>query len=132
MSGAILFVRASFWILLFRVAKQVLPPRRLIPFCCRPFQTRPLRRGDINQIVSVVDRAAKALDLGNGGPCLERSLTLARLLSRNGLRPEIVIGLRRTHEGLAGHAWVNLDGVLLGESGATDFVTVASFPPAAS
>jgi hypothetical protein len=44
--------------------------------------------------------------------CLERSLQLAALLRRQGRDAEIVIGFRHTPDGgLAGHAWVESEGV---------------------
>ena len=47
--------------------------------------------------------------------CLERSLALVWCLRRKGLRADLEIGFRRTAGGIAGHAWVVLDGQTWGE-----------------
>jgi hypothetical protein len=50
-----------------------------------------------------------------GGSCIPRSLALARLLRLHGLSARLRVGLRGTREGLAGHAWVEHHGTVLGE-----------------
>lgn len=47
--------------------------------------------------------------------CLERSLVLVWCLRRKGLPAQLEIGFRRTEAGVAGHAWVVLDGQPWGE-----------------
>jgi hypothetical protein len=42
--------------------------------------------------------------------CLEKSLVLYRLLSRQGLDPSLVFGVTRSEAGVAGHAWIETDG----------------------
>lgn len=54
---------------------------------------------------------ARTLALAPGDTrCLTRSLVLSRMLSRRGLTPKLVIGVRTAPEFLA-HAWVELAGV---------------------
>jgi Transglutaminase-like superfamily len=43
------------------------------------------------------------------GTCLPTSITLARVLARAGLTPEVVLGVA-TAGGFAAHAWVEVDG----------------------
>ena len=50
------------------------------------------------------------------GNCLSRSLTLQRLLRRNGVASELRIGVRRAGAALEAHAWVELDGRPLNDS----------------
>jgi hypothetical protein len=50
-----------------------------------------------------------------GGSCIPRSLALARLLRLHGLPAGVQIGLRRAAGALAGHAWVEHDGRVIGE-----------------
>ncbi len=50
-----------------------------------------------------------------GGSCIPRSLALARLLRLHGLPARVRVGLRRTGGGLAGHAWVEHHGTLIGD-----------------
>ncbi|MGE4056928.1 MAG: lasso peptide biosynthesis B2 protein [Vicinamibacterales bacterium] len=42
--------------------------------------------------------------------CLDRSLTLYRLLSRAGAKPVLLLGARKTSDATDGHAWIELDG----------------------
>jgi hypothetical protein len=59
-----------------------------------------------------VDRATT---LGRWQPrCLVRALVLCHLLSRQGVSPELVIGLPEVPSGPDAHAWVELDGVDIG------------------
>ena len=46
----------------------------------------------------------------HAGNCLSRSLTLQRLLGRQGIASELRIGARRAGAGLEAHAWVEHDG----------------------
>ena len=42
--------------------------------------------------------------------CLDRSLTLYRLLSRAGANPVLLLGARKTSDATAGHAWIEVAG----------------------
>lgn len=59
--------------------------------------------------------------------CLERSLLLYRLLSREGANPTIVFGVDRGTETVAGHAWVEIDGAVIHDTGTADYTRVATF-----
>ena len=59
--------------------------------------------------------------------CLERSLLLYRLLSREGANPTIVFGVDRGTETVAGHAWVEIDGAVVHDAGTADYTRVATF-----
>jgi hypothetical protein len=50
-----------------------------------------------------------------GQACVPRSLALARLLALHDLPAEVRVGLRRTDEGLTGHAWVEQHGTVVGD-----------------
>ena len=47
--------------------------------------------------------------------CLERSLSLWWLLARQGIATQFRIGVRKDGEKFAAHAWVERDGVAIGE-----------------
>ena len=47
--------------------------------------------------------------------CLERSLSLWWLLARQGIAAQFRIGVRKDGEKFAAHAWVERDGVAIGE-----------------
>jgi hypothetical protein len=59
--------------------------------------------------------------------CLERSLLLYRLLSREGANPTIVFGVDRGTETVAGHAWVEIDGAAVHDTATGDYTRVATF-----
>jgi hypothetical protein len=59
--------------------------------------------------------------------CLERSLLLYRLLSREGANPTIVFGVDRGPDTVAGHAWVEIDGAVVHDAGTSDYTRVATF-----
>lgn len=50
--------------------------------------------------------------------CLHRSLVLHRWLLRDGLPSQLRIGVRKDDGSLRAHAWVELDGQIVGDSGA--------------
>jgi len=47
--------------------------------------------------------------------CLERSIALWWLLARQGIATQLRIGVRKDDEKFAAHAWVERDGVAIGE-----------------
>ena len=51
--------------------------------------------------------------------CLERSLVLWRLLARLGIASQLRIGVRKTGDKFEAHAWVEHEGVAIGEPEAT-------------
>jgi hypothetical protein len=51
--------------------------------------------------------------------CLERSLSLWWLLARQGIGTQFRIGVRKDDEKFAAHAWVERDGIAIGEPDAS-------------
>ena len=51
--------------------------------------------------------------------CLERSLSLWWLLARQGIATQFRIGVRKDGEKFAAHAWVEREGVAIGEPDAS-------------
>ena len=51
--------------------------------------------------------------------CLERSLSLWWMLARQGIATQFRIGVRKDDEKFAAHAWVERDGVAIGEPDAS-------------
>jgi hypothetical protein len=67
------------------------------------------------------ERLAKLTDIaGRRGAltatCLRQSLVIYWLLRRRGFAPELKIGVRREQAAIDAHAWVELQGVALGQS----------------
>ena len=65
-----------------------------------------------------VEQVTAALDLAHilyprTIACLQRSVVLTRMFRRIGLSPQIVIGVQRLP--LRSHAWVEVDGAVIGE-----------------
>jgi hypothetical protein len=48
--------------------------------------------------------------------CLDRSLTLQRMLSRRGVPAQTRIGVQKSSHGVQAHAWVEVSGAALGEA----------------
>jgi transglutaminase superfamily protein len=61
--------------------------------------------------------AAAARNLFLGTNCLEQSLVLWWLLRRRGISAELRIGARKERERFEAHAWVEVDSVVLNNSG---------------
>lgn len=59
-------------------------------------------------------RAARSYGIGNPS-CLEQSLALWWLLGREGMSSELRIGVRKLGEKFEAHAWVQCQGLVLGE-----------------
>jgi hypothetical protein len=85
------------------------------------------------------DRARRLLEtrdiIGRGGRvlvssnCLERSLVLYRLFSRAGANPRLVLGTAVEKSAVLGHAWVELNGVPVGESERDRYTSLIAFGP---
>ena len=80
-------------------------------------------------LAAAVDRAARA---GLFRPaCLVRALALHRLLLRDGIPgARIRLGVRRDGSGLAAHAWVEVNGAVLGDDGRRAPRFLSLHPPA--
>ena len=84
---------------------------RLVPHSPQPVPADAAARG---AMAARMVRAAAREGLGHPN-CLSRSLVLWWLLARQGLPAELRIGTRKKDDALEAHAWVELDGVALGE-----------------
>ena len=54
--------------------------------------------------------------------CLPQATVLWTLLRRNGLHPDIKIGVRKAGQAVVAHAWVDVDGCSLDDSGEITYV----------
>ncbi len=62
--------------------------------------------------------------------CLYRSLSRFAVLSRHGYDPTFLMGLPRTNDGTAGHAWVEIGGVPFAEAeDVARFKVTFRYPP---
>ena len=111
----LLVVRALAWRLVLPFLKRTLAIDRLVALmrAHAPAQRRlPNRPERIAQIAALVCRPRLLRSQDN---CLERSLIAYRYLFAIGAGPELVIGIRRADGGIAGHAWLALEGRPVGE-----------------
>lgn len=86
--------------------------RRLYARAAAAFAPRAVAADDPRRIARSVD--AIAMRYAPARTCLARALVLELALRRRGFRPELRFGARRAGDGIAAHAWVELDGVVLG------------------
>jgi hypothetical protein len=113
--------RLAFELAAWRLALPVLTRVVSLPRLARWMWCRPLSLTDADrrQRLTAISRVA-----GGGGRvllsvnCVQRSLVLYRLLSRAAAAPKLVLGVRGGGAGIAGHAWVELDGEPVGDDGA--------------
>lgn len=111
-----LCLRMLFWRLALPVLKYIVPMRTL----ARLMWAAPRRSGEdrdrrVQEVIEVWRTGGRLLVSRN---CLERSLLLYRLLSREGARPSLVFGVDRRDGSIAGHAWVELHDEVVHESSA--------------
>lgn len=114
------FLVAALWMLpLTRLALSLFGFRRWQSFLKRlvPHSSQPSPAGTATERGALAVRMVRAAARdGLGHPnCLSRSLVLWWLLARQGLAAELRIGARKNGDALEAHAWVELNGVVLGE-----------------
>jgi len=107
-----LLARAGFWFAILPLLKRVVPLQRLVRWMFSPKN----RNRDPQLERAVVKAVERTYRLRKGGICLDRSLTLYRLLTRAGASPELNIGFTRRNSEIVGHAWVMLDGTPIFDS----------------
>jgi hypothetical protein len=75
----------------------------------------------LNERIAITSRMVLAAAQHSPIPstCLERSLGLWLLLARQNIATQFRIGVKKDGEKFAAHAWVEHDGVALGEPGAS-------------
>jgi transglutaminase superfamily protein len=112
-----IFARAQVELLLAQLRLWFRPVGKLV-VCRAVLSDSPLTsevRIEAEEAALAVDRAARR---GLFRPrCLVRALALQRILERRGITGSVVrIGVRRNADQLLAHAWVEHDGVILGDS----------------
>jgi hypothetical protein len=82
------------------------------------------RRERVELITAFVRKGGRLLVSGN---CLDRSLTLFAVLSRSDADPTLVLGARQGETGMAGHAWIELQGTSPFDSEVDQYTPVVAF-----
>ena len=120
-----LVLRAVVWRVTLPVLKYLLP----FPTLARLMWSEPRRQEDHPSgrpdVVLKAWRSGGRLLVSKN--CLERSLLLYRLLSREGANPTIVFGVDRGTETVSGHAWIEVDGGVVHDPATADYTRVATF-----
>lgn len=96
------------WYLAFGLLRHIVP----LPWLARWAWHAPSgarHREHDQKIAGRVAWLRRRLEHGRGD-CLQSSLVLYRELSRSGADPTLVVGFRRDHGRMQGHAWVLADG----------------------
>lgn len=102
-------LRMTIWSVALPGMKRLVPLKRLASLMWMEggHRSDPAAR---SRIVALSARLTRIRVRGSRGNCLERSLLAYRYLAAIGADPRLVIGVTRTNAGVAGHAWVTLDG----------------------
>lgn len=115
----------------FSVLKHVVPAAVLARWAWTDGRVGHSRDGVREQrIVAAVVRLRRLCG-SDRGDCLEAGLVLYRELARLGVDPTLVMGFSRDATHVAGHAWVEVDGTVVGETseGLQRFVPTVRFGP---
>jgi hypothetical protein len=131
LADASLVLRAVAWALALPLLKHVVAVRSLasvMHLAPRRVTRDPLHE---RRIVIFARWAARTTRWKSGGNCLERGLIAYRYLCAAGARPTLVVGIGRGETGVMGHAWVLVDGTLVGEPPASiqPYTPVFAFGP---
>lgn len=123
-----LFLRAAAILTLASAIVALLPFRRAVGFGGVTLGDRPksIRTEDC---VRAVEAAARRVPWR--AMCIEKGLTVQRLLRRAGVDARLHYGARHHPESgaLEAHVWVTVDGqAVIGGDAAADFAEVASYP----
>ena len=110
-----LAARSLAWALVLPGLKHVISVKSLAAAMHLPTR-RTIRDPDRERrIITFAHWGARLTRWNSGGNCLERSLIAYRYLCAAGAKPTLVIGVGREAAGVIGHAWVLVDGRLVGE-----------------
>ena len=115
LSDAFLAVRVLGWALVLPGLKRVLSVRSLAAIMHRDTHATSRDADRERRIVTFARWGARLARWKSGGNCLERGLIAYRYLGEVGARPTLVVGVGRDASGVTGHAWVLVDGQLVGE-----------------
>jgi hypothetical protein len=117
-----LLLRALATLLIVRLALALVPIARLRAWAI----CRATRTAAIGRLVWSVGAASRALP---GTTCLASAFALQRLLSRAGHASELHIGVARSAEKFAAHAWLTCEGqILVGEEVREGFTPLVAWP----
>lgn len=126
-----LAARAVAWAVILPVLKHAIPVRSLASVMHLAPRSGERNLAHEHRVVVFARWAARLTRWRSGGNCLERGLIAYRYLSAAGAQPTLVVGIGRGETGVMGHAWVLVDGQLVGEpqSSIQPYTPVFAFGP---
>ena len=122
LADPMLMAELAFWRMSLPVLKHVVSVRTLArTMWCESGNGNATAAAHVRDVVTASGRLFVSTN------CLERSLVLYRLLSRAGAGPRLVMGAEHRGQAVAGHVWVEIDGVPLGEPDAVRYFPIVAF-----
>lgn len=116
-------------LLLARLAVRVLPPARLFSWADRP--PRKVNRfagEDVNWVAWAIEHSATRQ--GMDRMCLPRALAAHAMLRRRGIASRLCLGVARTGDDIAAHAWIEVaETAIIGGDATGHFTQLAAFGP---
>ena len=120
-----LLLRAFMWRLSLPFLKHLVPlPTLVRVLCAKPLDARQRR---LSRVESVRHLLAEGGRIAVSSNCLERSLMLYRFLTEAGAGPQLVMGVSKGNTGVAGHAWIEIDGQALADATTDSFAPILIF-----
>jgi hypothetical protein len=117
-----LLLRAVGWRMALPALKHLVPLPTLVRMMC-PGRQRRVR----TRLESVSFLLAHGGRVAFSSNCLERSLALYRFLTEAGARPRLVMGVAEGSPAIAGHAWIEVDGLPLADATTPKYAPVLAF-----
>ncbi len=130
-ADASLVVRSVAWAVVLPFLKHVVHVRSLAAIMHRTPVVDARDTAREHRIIVFARWAARLTRWTSGGNCLERGLIAYRFLCAAAAHPTLVVGIGRGDAGVIGHAWVLVDGELVGEplSAIEAYTPVFAFGP---
>lgn len=123
----VLLREAAIMLLLARLAVRFLPPARLFKWVDRPAKTVYRFAGDdVNWVAWAIERRASLRGLD--ATCLPRALAAHAMLRRRGIASRLCLGVARTGDDIAAHAWIEVgERKIVGADDTGQFTQLAAF-----
>lgn len=106
----LLTVRMSAWIVLISIVARLVPLSTMFRLTETRRRWAPSALLPAEEIARRIDRVFRA-GFVTDGSCWKRAAVLRRYLLLNGIETDVVFGVRRQDGELAGHAWLEHEGV---------------------